>query len=208
MTSARRSGNYEPIWHGTHAAAAVVFSIHWQDREAHAMNKSDKYQRWDHYHRHPILRRGAGDWEFVVAEVAPFKRKSRVVIYHRASGPKDPLRIAQLAACQQYCTHNGFRVEATFQDTRPEPFDISAVLEKYGQEEVGRRITERHQRPEWDKAKAAIKEGRADIIVVYSPDHVFHVSEKRTLAYQLCYLPPVAFVEPWQDTEEEQASER
>jgi hypothetical protein len=173
------------------------------------MLKSNPYLRWDYYGEHPVFTFEDGELSgYIQRTHAPFKRKSRVVIYHRASGPNDPLRVEQVRACHQYCDRNGFRVEAVVQDITPELFDINEVLKKYGKEEVLRRIGEELARPEWDKAKAAIKEGRADILVVYSPDQVFRPHERRTLAYQLCYLPPVAFVEPWQDTEGEEKEQQ
>jgi hypothetical protein len=125
------------------------------------MNKSDKYQRWDYYGERPVLTYHRGEWgAYWKGNSAPFTRKSRVVIYHRASGPNDPYRSEQLAACREYCERNGFRVQDEYQDTRPEPIDIDAVLESQGVEALMALMRERRQRPAWDKAIEAIKEGR------------------------------------------------
>jgi len=175
------------------------------------MNKSNKYRRWDNYPSEPEFyieyseTTGTSPWKSrIVPGQSRFKRKCKAAIYHRASGPEDALRASQISACREYCVRNGFPIVDTFMDTRPEPFDVNALLDSQGLEAVLGRMREQHERPAYDRAIAAIKEGRADFLVVYSPDHIFQPSEKRTLAYQLCYIPPVAFVEPWQDAEGEE----
>lgn len=111
------------------------------------------------------------------------QRHIRAVVYCRASRPDDPFLEAQAEACRVLCEARGFTVVGQFQDT--------GLTHEEGTKEADMVLAGERD------ALDFIESGRADVLVVYSPDRI--VADRKALDSALARLPLVTFVKPWQE---------
>lgn len=125
---------------------------------------------------------------------------TRAVVYCRTSRPNDPFLTRQKHATWKYCIEHGYRIEATFADTKPPArlaWSLHEVIKSEGVMAAAARWDKEAPRyPGYDAACETIEKRRADILVVYSPDRL--IDSKKAFANIVSCLPPVVFVTTWQ----------
>jgi Resolvase, N terminal domain len=118
-----------------------------------------------------------------MAEPRAKQHHIRAVVYCRASGHNDPSIAQQAAACRTLCEGRGFTVVGTYEDTESTDATKAALADV--------------MLPGVQEAIDFIESGRADVLVVYSPDRI--VAHRNALDAELARLPLVKFAMPWQD---------